>query len=701
MAGERLPLVVAPSDEPTQIGDSPHLERLQDRAIVRVYGDRPSSVQEQLRRVRDAEVIINSRGYLRWPGELLRQLPNLRMMTTCGVGFDAIDVEAAAELGIVVSNVAERTAPVVAEHALALMLAAARRLPFLTTRIKTGHWDRAGAVFLRGKTLGVVGTGAIGSEMLRLAHGLGMKTVAWTFHPTRERADLLGVQYLELDELLEFSDVVSLHVRLTPDSRRLLGQAEFAKMKRGAILVNTARGDVVDTAALVEALQSGHLGGAGLDVFDQEPLPPGHPLLECEQVVLTPHSADQTPEGIDLLNAGAVENVLAYRDGKPQNVVNGVGVKAPPSELEPTIAPVLAAAEQSTLQTALALPYQPRDPQHYNPPIGLIGCGGITRDHLRAYRSAGYRVVALCDVDIERARQRQHEFYPEADVYDDYHALLRRDEIEVVDIATHPPIRPPIIEAALRARKHVLSQKPFVLDLDVGQQLADLADEFQVRLAVNQNGRWAPHFSYMREAVQAGLLGEIAGIHFSVHWDHSWVRGTEFEKVKHLILYDYAIHWFDMISCLLQGQEAMRVFASVARTRTQTVAPSLLGQAVVEYPTAQASLAFDAETRFGSQDRSFVAGSHGAISSIGPGNKTQRLTITTEAGDATPELEGSWFPDGFHGTMGELLCAIEENRPPLINAADNLKSLALCFAAVASAERREPVVPGTVRAMPE
>ena len=139
----------------------------------------------------------------------------------------------------------------------------------------------------------------------------------------------------------------------------------------------------------------------------------------------------------------------------------------------------------------------------------------------------------------------------------------------------------------------------------------------------------------------------------------------------------------------------------MAQTRSQTVAPALLGQAVVEYPTAQASLAFDAETRFGSQDRSFVAGSHGAISSIGPGNRAQRLTVTTDAGDAAPELEGSWFPDGFHGTMGELLCAIEENREPSIGAADNLRSLALCFAAVASAERREPVVPGTVRAMPE
>jgi phosphoglycerate dehydrogenase-like enzyme/predicted dehydrogenase len=704
MTGQQRPLVVIPSDDPPQIGDSPQLKRLEDWAEVRLFRDRAETADEQLRRARGAEVIINSRGYLKWPRELLAQLPSLKMITTCGVGFDAIDIAAAAELGILACNVPEKTAPVVAEHALALMLAAARQIPQLHNRLHEGHWDRADGVFLRGKTLGVIGTGAIGSEVLRLGHLLGMRTIAWTYHPSRERADLLGVQYVGFDELLSLADIVSLHVRLTPESWRLIGRAELAKMKRGAVLVNTARGDVVAMDALCEALDSGHLGAAALDVYDREPLPADHPILRCPRVVLTPHSADQTPEGIDLLNAGAVENVLAYLDGKTQHVVNRPEVEEPPGEFAAVAAAPAAirpAVEPKKPYLAPDLPYKPRDPQHYHPPIGLIGCGGITKHHLKAYRDAGYRVVALCDLDLERAKGRQKDFFPEAEVCTDYRAILKRDDIEVVDITPHPHQRPPIVEAAVRARKHVLSQKPFVLDLDVGERLVDLADQNGVYLAVNQNGRWAPHFSYMREAVKAGLLGEIAGIHLSVHWDHSWVRGTEFEKVKHLILYDYAIHWFDIISCLMQGHEATRVFACVARTRGQTVAPSLLGQAVVEYPTAQASLAFDAETRYGTQDRSFVAGSHGAISSIGPGNRVQRLTITTEAGDATPELEGSWFPDGFHGTMGELLCAIEEKRQPSTSARDNLRSLSLCFAAVASAERHEPVVPGTVRAMPE
>jgi D-3-phosphoglycerate dehydrogenase len=149
-----------------------------------------------------------------------------------------------------------------------------------------------------------------------------MEVVAWTFNPTPERAARLGVRFLPLDDVLRLSDVVSVHVKLTPESRGLLGARELGLMKPGALLVNTARGAIVDTAALVAALRAGRLGGAGLDVFDQEPLPADHPLLGCEQVVLTPHNADQTPEGMDLLNQGVVDNVIAFLEGRPQNVVN-------------------------------------------------------------------------------------------------------------------------------------------------------------------------------------------------------------------------------------------------------------------------------------------------------------------------------------------------------------------------------------------
>jgi predicted dehydrogenase len=347
--------------------------------------------------------------------------------------------------------------------------------------------------------------------------------------------------------------------------------------------------------------------------------------------------------------------------------------------------------------TAPELPYRPRDPRRYRPGIGLIGCGGITSWHLTAYRKAGYKVVALCDADGRRAEKRRDEFYPDADATDDYRKVLSHNDVEVVDITTHPPERPPLIEAALRAHKHVLSQKPFVLDLDVGERLADLADKQGVKLAVNQNARWAPHFSYIREAVQAGLLGTIDGVHCDVHFDHSWVKATAFELIRHLILYDFAIHWFDFLQTLMVDSPAERVYATIASTSAQQVAPPLLGQAAIEYSSAQATLIFDGHTRFDRLDRTYVTGSKGSIRSCGPDTNDQRLELVTAEGVAKPKIEGAWFPDGFHGTMGELLCAIEENREPTNGAHNNLASLALCFAAVASAERGAAVVPGTAR----
>ncbi|MBW3623972.1 MAG: Gfo/Idh/MocA family oxidoreductase [Armatimonadetes bacterium] len=361
----------------------------------------------------------------------------------------------------------------------------------------------------------------------------------------------------------------------------------------------------------------------------------------------------------------------------------------------------LTGTSAGTARSAPDLPYCPRDPQTYRPKIGLIGCGGITHTHLTAYKKAGYSVVALCDLVEANARKRQQEFYPDADVYTDFRKVLERDDIEVVDIATHPPERAPVIEAALNAKKHVLSQKPFVIDLDLGERLAALADAQGVKLAVNQNGRWAPHFSYAREAVRAGVLGDLISAHVGVHWDHTWVAGTPFEQIEDVILYDFSIHWFDFVSTLLGERKATRVHALKTRAVNQAIRPPMLAEAIVEFEGGQASLVFDATVKYGSLDHTYVAGTAGTVRSLGPNLGEQTLTLYTEQGAAQPELEGSWFPDGFHGTMGELLCAIEEGREPMNSARDNLKSLALCFAAIASATDGEPKVPGEVRRLPK
>ena len=318
--------VVVPGDDPPQIQGSRHLEQLRGRAEideVAVFDSQPRSEAELVRRAAAAQIVINSRGAVRWPAAVLQQLPELRLIATCSIGTDMIDLEAAHRQGVVVSNQPGRTAPVVAEHAFGLMFAAAKHAAYHTAQIRSGGWPRLDGVFLQGKRLGVVGTGDTGAEMARLARAVGMEVVAWTFNPTPERAARLGVCFVQLPELLAGSDVVSLHLRLSEQSHGIIGARELALMKPGALLINTARAGLVDGAALAAALDRGTLAGAGLDVFDQEPPAADDPLLRCARVVLTPHAADMTPEGVELLNQGAVDNVIAFLDGTPRNVVTG------------------------------------------------------------------------------------------------------------------------------------------------------------------------------------------------------------------------------------------------------------------------------------------------------------------------------------------------------------------------------------------
>ena len=346
------------------------------------------------------------------------------------------------------------------------------------------------------------------------------------------------------------------------------------------------------------------------------------------------------------------------------------------------------------------LPYRPQNPREYRPNIALVGCGGISDQHLKAYKKARYKVVALCDADLTKAASRRKQFFPKAEIFTDYRELLKRDDIEVIDIATHPEQRLPIITDALNAKKHVLSQKPFVTDLDEGTLLVDLARKRKVKLAVNQNGRFAPHFSWIRHAIAAGLIGDVFAAHLAVHWDHNWIAGTHFDSVRHIVLYDFAIHWFDILTTFFPNRPAKRVYASFAKSPSQKAAPNLLAHAAVEFDNAHATLIFDGDVKLAQQDTTFIAGTEGTLASTGSSLTKQKVTLHTSAGHASPRLKGNWFPDGFVGTMGELLCAIEEDREPSNSAQNNLASLALCFAAVQSAETNQPQIPGRVRKLP-
>ncbi len=333
-------------------------------------------------------------------------------------------------------------------------------------------------------------------------------------------------------------------------------------------------------------------------------------------------------------------------------------------------------------------------------PIAMIGCGGITEHHLSAYRDAGWEVSALCDLDLERAKARRDQFFPKARIYQDYRKLLASEDAPILDVTTHPEERVAILRDCIEAKRHILSQKPFTTDLSIGQELCDLADRNGVTLAVNQNGRFSPHFYTARKAIEQGKIGVPFSAHLSVHWDHSWVAGTPFESVKHLILFDFAIHWFDILRCFLPHAQPRKVWARTMKSPNQTIDPPMLAQATIEWDAGLTSLAFDATVPFGPFDRTYIAGTEGAISSTGVDYHQQVLTLTNAEGTWTPKLEGRWFSDAFAGTMGELISSIVERRTCELNARDNLKSLALCFAAVASAETGNAIEPFSVLRLP-
>jgi len=314
--------IVVPDDFPPAFQGTAAHRRLAALGEVAVYGERGAEAEAELiRRIADAEVVLNIRAYARFTEAVFRACPRLRLISIWGTGVDNVDLAAATRHGVTVTNTPEVNADAIAEHAVALMLALARRLPAMDRAVKAGEWPRGLLTQLRGKTLGVVGLGAIGRRVARLGRALGMRLLAWTPHPNPALVAELGVELVGLEDLLAAADVVSLHLRLTPETEGLLDRARLGLMRPGALLINTARGALVEREALLEALQEGRLGGAGLDVFHDEPLPPDDPLLGFDHVILTPHNAGMTPEVIEAGLQLAVENIERFLRGRPTHVV--------------------------------------------------------------------------------------------------------------------------------------------------------------------------------------------------------------------------------------------------------------------------------------------------------------------------------------------------------------------------------------------
>lgn len=344
------------------------------------------------------------------------------------------------------------------------------------------------------------------------------------------------------------------------------------------------------------------------------------------------------------------------------------------------------------------LDYLPRGPrrrrQHR---LGLIGCGGISQYHLMAAKSLGVEVVAMADVNPAAAESRRDEFFPRADVYPDHHELLARDDINVVEIATHTAIRGPQIQDALKAGKHVLSQKPFTFDLREGRRLAAYAKRRGLLLGINQNGRWSPQFGALIAAARQGLLGEIHSLDFSLAWDHTWTRGTAFEKLHHLILNDFAIHWLDATVSVFGDRRPKSVFANAVRVPGQDMKSPMVANTTVNFGDGLAMLGFSAYESHDPLEYMCCVGSKGTLRGTGDVNKISEVEFANAKGTVKIPLKGQWFPDGFRGTLGEFLRAIEEDRETSISATNNLRTLEICFAVVESADTGKPVKPGTAK----
>ena len=316
--GEGRVRIVVPDDVPSVLAGTAAHRRLEELGAVELHTTEAGSRDELLARLRGAPVVVNIRGRTRFTRDVLAALPGLRLISIWGTGTDNVDLQAAGELGITVMNTPAVSAPSVAEGTLALMLATARKVPALDAAVKRGEWPRGMVSALYGKTLGVLGTGAIGAHVARLGRGIGMNVIAWSFHPNPALAAEVPLRYVDKEELLREADVVSIHVRLTPATERMIGRAELALMKPTALLINTARGACVDEAALAEALHAGRIAGAGLDVFSIEPVPADNPLLTAPNTVFTPHSAGVTPEALLAGLQLAADNVGDFLAGRAQ-----------------------------------------------------------------------------------------------------------------------------------------------------------------------------------------------------------------------------------------------------------------------------------------------------------------------------------------------------------------------------------------------
>jgi phosphoglycerate dehydrogenase-like enzyme len=296
------------------------LERLRQNAEVHVLTEKLATEEELIRNLTGSQAIIPIRERTKFPASLLRMLPDLEFISQTGNHAYHIDIAAATRAGIIIALAPGGNSTT--ELTFGLMIGVMRRIPQSDQAMRRGQWPLILGYVLKGKTLGILGLGKIGTEVTAIARAFGMKVIAWGPTLTAERAAQSQATFVALDDLLQQADVVSIHLKLSDQSKGLLDEGRLRLMKKSAYLINTARGAIVNEQALVDVLRARVIAGAALDVFMEEPLPANHPLLRLENVVITPHLGWPTDSGFAGFAENAVDNILDYVQGKLTRAIN-------------------------------------------------------------------------------------------------------------------------------------------------------------------------------------------------------------------------------------------------------------------------------------------------------------------------------------------------------------------------------------------
>jgi D-3-phosphoglycerate dehydrogenase len=297
-----------------------HIKKLRSFSDLEIFEEPPKKPDELKERIRAADIVIV--GWTNLTKNIIDSAKKLKMISIWATTCHYVDLEAARERGIVVTHVPGYATEAVAEHAFVLLLAAIRRLPSADKHVRRGDfdWRPFGGSELAGKTLGIIGTGAIGCRVAEIAKAFKMQILGYDKYPNLKRAEEIEMKYVDLYTLLKESDFVTLHVTLTSETEGLIGKKEIEAMKKGAVIINTSQGKVIDEKALIDALKSGKLSYAGLDVFEEEPPAKDDPLFKLDNTILSPHIGFHTVEAAKRCTDICIDNVVKFLGGHSQNI---------------------------------------------------------------------------------------------------------------------------------------------------------------------------------------------------------------------------------------------------------------------------------------------------------------------------------------------------------------------------------------------